>query len=98
MLTLPTKFATELAKVPNTPAFLVELDTGNNPFNEQTLSADWAANTQNSQVEWTSQTGSVNLTKTIETKQLAGVAWFALYTPGLTPVTATVWQSFRQTM
>lgn len=96
MLTLPSKFAAELAKAPNTPSFLVKLEDGT-LYNEQTLQADWTANSQASQIDFITQVGSVLIESTLRPENLIGDAWAYLSWYGEGPVQAIAWQSFQQT-
>ena len=73
MLTFPAKFAAENAKGQNDPAYLVKL-LKSEVFIESTAQADWAANTLESQVDYTPtppDAGDVILTGGI----YAGGAW-----------------------
>lgn len=90
MLTLPAKFAEENSKADKTPALLVQL-VDQEISNEQTSQADWAANSLNSQVEWTSSPGDVKLATV--TPPIEGQS---AYTEGKSVWCYYCWQSFKQ--
>lgn len=96
MLTLPSKFADELAKSPNTPSFLVKLEDGT-LYNEQTLQADWAANTQASQIDYTTQAGSVVVESWVRPENLTMNTYNKLFAKVGDPNNyGEIWQSFKQ--
>ncbi len=104
MLTLPSKFSEENKKADKVPAILVKL-LNQEISNEQTTQADWAANSLNSNVDWTPSppaSGDVILASAAvpndenQTNNSWGVLQTITSLQGL--VTDNVnWQSFKQT-
>ncbi len=91
------KFAAELNKK-NKPSWLVKL-TKSEQFSEQTLQADWAANTAQSNMDWTTSMGNLQLAETTipDVEQTSGNTWATLATKTFPNQMLQFihWQSFK---
>lgn len=97
MITFPSKFAEELAKEKNAPALIIKLED-DSLFNDQTLQADWAANSQESQVDYASQIGSILVQSTPRPENFVADMWAPLgWSNAFNEIMGQHWQSFRQT-
>src|SRR3990170_2007934 len=98
MLTLPEKFKSELFKGQNTPSYIVKL-LESELYNEQTLQADWEANSGESNVDYTPTppaAGEVILSLAAivpDQENLTGNTWVDL----IAPAYKHTWQSFQHT-
>lgn len=98
MLTLPTKFAAENAKLPNKPAYIAQIQE-ESYYRDQTLATDWAAAAASSNVDIAASPGDVSLTEIfpVEENQAWNGDLSPYYSPGgLVVVAAPIWQSFKQ--
>jgi hypothetical protein len=92
------KFAAALKKK-NKPSWLVKL-TKSEQFSEQTRQADWAANTAQSNMDWTTSMGDLQLAETTipDVEQTSGNTWATLAQmdhSGVPMVQTIHWQSFK---
>src|SRR3989304_2246859 len=99
MLSLSEKFLNENGRAGNPPALLVDI-LSHLLFNEQTTQSDWAANSGESNVDYTASPGDVVLAPApVPNEEQTGHndSAFVYSTTGLQgPFYHEAWQSFRQ--